>query len=72
MKHGTKATKRKYRIGFNRLKKKKLSISTKTTVDIDDFIVELAFSGRLALGISIEIRKKKKKIPRIIFETNCN
>lgn len=68
LKHGIKPTKRKYHVGFQRLQKKiknqgnKYVSKRKTTVKIDDYIVELASSGRLALAISVEVKKKFNKI----------
>ena len=63
IKHSLNRTKRRYHIGFDRLKQiiqhnGKYRHKRKTTVEIDDFIVELASSGRQALAISIEVEKK--------------
>lgn len=51
-------------LGFERLKKiiekqeNKYHSKRKTSVEVDDYIVELASSGRLALAISIEVQKR--------------
>lgn len=53
-----------FHLGFDRLTKKikcqgeKCKTKRKTSIKVDDFIVELAFLGCMALAISIEIGKK--------------
>lgn len=62
--HDIKAAKRKYHIGFQRLQKIiqnhriKIKPKRKTTVEMNDYIVELASSDRLALEISVEVQKR--------------
>lgn len=58
LKHWVKPTKRKYHIGIQRLHKlirnqEKNIIKKETTVKINDYIVELASSRRLALAIPV-------------------
>ncbi|KAK8870886.1 hypothetical protein M9Y10_008787 [Tritrichomonas musculus] len=65
-KHGLNQTKVHFHIGFDRLQKilkinGKYRNKRKTNVEIDDFIVELASSGRQAFAISVEIEKRFHK-----------
>lgn len=48
---------------------KKIKPKRKTTVAMDDYIVELASSGRLALAIFVEVQKR---FQTFVLKTNRN